>query len=101
MVGNEQLHSEQRQRLIAKYLINTYTDKKRIPELKELSKEVGIPESALKGQLNLMAQAGLLQASSTEKLGYVLADKFNKWGGPFRYNFHTIRQEGTKAFDVW
>lgn len=89
------------EKLIAKYLINTYTDEKRIPELKELSKEVGIPESALKGQLNLMAQAGLLQASSTEKLGYVLADKFNKWGGPFRYNFHTIRQEGTKAFDVW
>ncbi len=89
------------EKLIAKYLINTYADEKRIADLKELSKEVGIPESDLKGRLNFIAQAGLLQASSTEKLGYVLADKFTKWGGPLRYNFHTVRQEGAKAFDVW
>ena len=89
------------EKLIAKYLINTYADEKRIADLKELSKEVGIPESDLKGRLNFIAQAGLLHASSTEKLGYVLTDKFTRWGGPFRYNFHTVRQEGAKVFDVW
>ena len=89
------------EKLIAKYLINTYIDEKRIPDLQELSNEVGIPESNLNGRLNFMAQAGLLQASSTEKLGYVLTDKYNRWGGPMRYNFHTVAQENTKAFDVW
>ncbi len=89
------------EKLIAKYLINTYADEKRTPELEELSKEVGIPESNLNGRLNFMAQAGLLQASSNEKLGYALTDKYNRWGGPLRYNFHTVAQENTKAFDVW
>ncbi len=89
------------EKLIAKYLINTYTNEKRIPDLKELSEEVGIPESNLNGRLNFMAQAGLLQASSNEKLGYALTDKYNRWGGPLRYNFHTVAQENAKAFDVW
>ena len=89
------------EKLIAKYLINTYADEKRIADLKELSTGVGMPENDLKGRLNFIAQAGLLQASSTEKLGYVLTDKFTRWGGPLRYNFHTVAQENTKAFDVW
>ncbi len=89
------------EKLIAKYLINTYADEKRIADLKELSTGVGMPENDLKGRLNFIAQAGLLQASSTEKLGYALTDKFTKWGGPLRYNFHTVKQEGAKAFDVW
>ena len=89
------------EKLIAKYLINTYTDEKRIPDLKELSKAVGIPENDLNGRLNFMAQAGLLQASSKAKSGYALTEKYNKWGGPLRYNFHTVAQENAKAFDVW
>jgi len=89
------------EKLIAKYLINTYGVEKRIADLKELSMEVGIADNDLKGRLNFIAQAGLLQASSTEKLGYALTDKFTKWGGPLRYNFHTVKQEGAKAFDVW
>ena len=89
------------EKLIAKYLINTYHDEKRIPDLKELSTGAGVPESDLKGRLNLITQAGLLEASKTEKLGYALTDEFTKWGGPLHYNFHTVRQEGAKAFDVW
>ncbi len=89
------------EKLIAKYLVNAYDDEKRIPDLKELSKEVGIPENDLNERLNFMAQAGLLQASSKAKLGYALTDKYNRWGGPLRYNFHTVAQENTKAFDVW
>ena len=89
------------EKLIAKYLINTYNDEKRIPDLQELSKAIGMSSSDLQGRLTFMAQVGLLQESSEEKLAYALTEKYNRWGGPLRYNFHTVTQVGEKAFDVW
>ncbi|MFQ5641541.1 MAG: hypothetical protein ACE5IR_26495 [bacterium] len=89
------------EKVIAKYLINTYDAEQHLPDVQETSEAVGFPESDLKARLAFMAQAGLLQQSSEEKLGYALSEGYGKWGGPFRYNFHTVAVAGEKPFGVW
>ena len=89
------------EKLIAKYLMNTYKNEQRNSGLQKLSEGLALSENYLQGRLAFMAKAGLLQESSEEKLGYVLAEGYNKWGGPLRYNFHTVAIAGEKSFDVW
>ena len=89
------------EKLIAKYIIITYDDENRIPAPKELTEAVGIPEERLKSRLAFMAEAGLLVESGSEDLGFSLADGYATWGGPLRYNFHTITIDNGKPFDVW
>ena len=36
-----------------------------------------------------------------QALGFALADEYQSWGGPLRYNFHTVRVAGERPFDVW
>lgn len=89
------------EKIIAKYLSNAFDAEKRLPDLKETSDAVGLSEKALKSRLEFMAKAGLLLESKDTKLGYTLAEGYNRWGGPFRHNFHTVAIEGDKPFDVW
>ena len=89
------------EKIIAKYLSNTQDSEKRLPDLQETSKAAGLTETELKARLAFMAKAGLLGVSDETKLGYTLVENHNRWGGPFRYNFHTVAIAGEKAFDVW
>ena len=89
------------EKLIAKYLINTSGDEDRMPGGKELAKALGMSQKMLKGRLAFMMKAGLLEESGDGALGYQLAEGYKRWGGPLRYNFHTVNVEGEKPFDVW
>ena len=87
---------------IAKYLFNTYEKKdQQLPTLKEISTEIGISPERLKGRLAFLAETGLLEESRNVDPGYVLAKGYNRWGGPLRYNFHTVGVDEGKPFDVW
>lgn len=89
------------EKIIAKYLSNAQDAEKRLPDLRETSEAIGLTEKELQARLAFMAKAGLLQKSNETKLGYTLAEGYNRWGGPFRYNFHTVTITGQKTFDVW
>ncbi|MCI0485331.1 MAG: hypothetical protein L0229_01895 [Blastocatellia bacterium] len=89
------------EKLIAKYLINTYETEKRMPGLQESSKALEMSSDKLKDRLAFMARAGLLERSGEGELRYKLAEGYGRWGGPLRYNFHTVEIEGEKPFDVW
>jgi hypothetical protein len=86
---------------IAKWLIVTFERENRVPGLPELANGLGLPEEALKRRLAFMARTGLLEASNTHDLGYQLIQKYSGWGGPLRFNFHTVRIGDGKPFDVW
>ena len=89
------------ERRIAKYLINAYDIDDRIPDLAELSGRLAISEDELRGRLAFMRRVGLLVESESEPLGYALTEKYMRWGGPLRHNFHTITIGKGKPFDVW
>ena len=86
---------------IAKYLITTFEKEARLPDPQEAAAALELPESELRSRLAFMAKAGLLQEERAEKLGYVLAEGYGKWGGPLRYNFYTVAVADGKPFDVW
>ncbi len=89
------------EKLIAKYLLNTYRDEERLPDLKELREQVGLSASALEQRLAFMARGEFLIAAPNEDLGFALANGAEMWGGPLRHNYHTVTVEGEKPFDVW
>ena len=38
---------------------------------------------------------------SDNEIRYSLVDNYNTWGGPLKYNYHTVTVEGEKPFGVW
>ena len=98
--ANNQILSNE-EKLLAKYIINTYSNEERIPGQKELAEAIDIPGERLKQRLAFMVKAGLLVESTSADPGYVLADDYVTWGGPLRYNFHTVTIADGKPFDVW
>ena len=89
------------EKLIAKYLLNTFRDEERLPGLPELAAAVVLPEAETAARLAFLADAGLLNRSAENELGYALADGYKGFGGPLRYNFHTVEIEGEKPFGLW
>lgn len=89
------------EKLIAKFLLNTYRDEDRLPSRQEISGRVNIPEREVADRLAFMAHAGFLDATEDQASGYALAEGAGQWGGPLRHNFHTIYVEGEPVFDVW
>jgi len=89
------------EKLIAKYLLNTHRDQERLPGAPELARAVALSEAEVASRLAFLAQAGLLEKSADSELGFSLTDGYRSWGGPLRYNFHTVSIEGQKPFDVW
>ena len=89
------------EKLIAKFLINSHEKEGSVPDVEESTHALGISEKTLKARLAFMSQAGLLQESENEELGYALAEGHKRWGGPLRHNFHTVHVEGEKPFGVW
>ena len=86
---------------IAKFLIQTYEKQGRMSQHSEAARALEISPEHLRGRLAFMAQAGLLQRDSGQELGFALIAEYEPWGGPLRHNFHTVRVEGEKPFDVW
>lgn len=84
---------------IAKQIINTFEVEAELPSRQKLSEELSIPADRLEQRMAFMTRAGLLTSDGPE--GYGLADKYASWGGPLRYNFHTITVGDQKPFDVW
>ncbi len=85
---------------IAKQIMNTYRDDKRLPDTSELSGTLGIPLEEIKARLDFLNRAGLLIQTRAEP-GYMLTEHHERWGGPMRHNFHTVTVVGEKPFDVW
>ncbi len=90
-----------REKLIAKHLINNHPGEGPIPAAKDLAGALGIKGGALEDSLAFLARAGLLENTGGETPGYRLARGYGTWGGPLRYNFHTVTVDGGKPFDVW
>ena len=89
------------EKLIAKYLLNTFRDEERFAGLAELAEAVVLPEGETKERLHFLAEAGLLTPATESGPGYALADGYKAFGGPLRYNFHTVEIEGDQPFDLW
>ena len=89
------------EKLIAKYLLNTFRDENRLPGLDELAEATVLSPDQTARRLGFLADAGLLTPASGEDLGYALAEGHKRWGGPLQHNFHTVAIEGEKPFDVW
>ena len=85
---------------IAKQIVNTFAAEEALPSVVRLAAELEIDAHRLRERLTFMTRAGLLTEESTGS-GYGLADKYASWGGPLRYNFHTITRGDQKPFDVW
>ena len=85
---------------IAKQITNLYRDDKGLPDANELSTILGIPVEQVKASLGFMSRAGFLIQTGTAP-GYKLIERYERWGGPMRHNFHTVTVAGEKPFDVW
>ena len=97
--NNYILSSEEKR--IAKQIINTHELDQRLPSIQELAENLNIPAGRLEGRIAFMKRAGLLTDTSEGRKGYALADKYARWGGPLRYNFHTVTVGDGKPFGVW
>ncbi|MCH7783645.1 hypothetical protein IID62_11330 [candidate division KSB1 bacterium] len=86
------------EKLLARYLINSYENEKITPELDELSSALSVSKNEVESRLEFLAKAGLLDQTDD---GFMLAEEYKKFGGPLRYNFHSITIENEKSFDVW
>ncbi len=86
---------------IAKFLIQARENEERTPVLGETAGALEVAPEALRDRLAFMVQAGFLQRDPGQELGFSLADEYKSWGGPLRHNFHTVRVEGERPFDVW
>ena len=89
------------EKVIAKYLISFFEDKQQMPTLGEVAGATEVPQEDLNARLEFMARAGFLKKSDDTSIGFSLGEDYETWGGPLRYNFHTVSVEGEKAFGVW
>ena len=71
------------------------------PGPEDVTRAIAIPRERLQGRLAFMAEAGLLGRDASHTLGFSLIADYEPWGGPLRHNFHTVRIEGERPFDVW
>ncbi|MFC1564768.1 hypothetical protein ACFL6G_07510 [candidate division KSB1 bacterium] len=89
------------EKIITKFLIREYRSEDRMPELNEISEAMGISQELLTGRLRFLERAGLLEEDSRSGPGFTLTEGYELWGGPLRYNFHTVRIDGEFPYDVW
>lgn len=98
--ANNYLLSNEEKR-IAKFLIGQEAASGEFLSLAEISRELELREDRLRGRLEFLARAGLLEPATTGEPAYRLAEQAASWGGPLRYNYHTITIGDGKPFDVW
>ena len=70
------------------------------PSLPESSKVLDLSRDYIADRLKFMDAVGILKKSNNI-LKYKLVDNYATWGGPLRYNYHTLYVEGEKPFGVW
>jgi len=85
---------------IAKYIIHIIEKNREYPSLRESAKALELSQEYIGSRLKFMEAVGLLKKSESN-LKYSLVDNYNTWGGPLRYNYHTVHVEGEKPFGVW
>ncbi len=85
---------------IAKFLIGAH-EQGGTPQLAEAAGILDVSLEHLRSRLRFMAQAGFLESDPSQDLRFSLIEEYEVWGGPLRHNFHTVRVEGEKPFDVW
>ncbi len=85
---------------IAKYIIFLFKKENRYPTLSEASNSLDLEEEYIEQRLAFINKTGLIRPSDNE-IRYSLAADHNTWGGPLRYNYHTVSVEGEKPFGVW
>ena len=85
---------------IAKLIIFLFKKENRYPTLSEASKTLDLEEEYIEQRLAFINKTGLIHPSDTE-IRYELAADYSTWGGPLRYNYHTVSVEGEKPFGVW
>ena len=88
------------EKLITKYMIHKIEREGGYPTLAKAVKELGIDKKTLKERMAFMKKAGIL-VSAENNLKYSLIFNYKTWGGPLRYNYHTVTIEGVQPFGVW
>lgn len=88
------------EKLIAKYLIHMHEREARPASVSEATEALEVEEPYLHERLAFMASTGFL-VQSADPLGFALAPGYKRWGGPLQHNFHTVKIEGERPFDVW
>lgn len=88
------------EKLIAKYLIHMRERAARPASVAEATAALELEANLLRERLAFMASAGFLEESS-DPLGFSLTPGYKRWAGPLQHNFHTVRIEGERPFDVW
>jgi len=85
---------------ITKYLIHMFEKNGKYPSITESSKTLDLSLDYIADRLKFMNAVGIVKKSKTN-LKYSLVDNYATWGGPLRYNYHTLYVEGEKPFGVW
>jgi len=83
-----------------KYLIHMVEREGRYPSLSESAKTLDLSQEYLSRRLEFMEAVGLVNRSNNI-LKYSFVKNYNTWGGPLRYNYHTLYVDGEKPFAVW
>ncbi len=96
---NNYLLSDEEKR-IAKFLIQRFQADGALPTVEAASTEFGIEPDRLLRRLAFLSRAGFLEESD-ESPGYSLTDRYLRWGGPLRFNYHTISIGEEDPFAVW
>lgn len=85
---------------ITKYLIHMIEREGGYPALAKAAIVLNLSPKYLNRRLQFMEAAGIVKKSGN-KLKYSLVDNYKTWGGPLRYNYHTVSIEGEQPFGVW
>lgn len=97
--ANNYILSDEEKR-IAKFLIAHFEAEEELPGTEVITKELGIEANEVKRRMAFLSRVGFLQPSEDES-DYRLTEKYRRWGGPLRFNYHTITVGGEDPFAVW
>ncbi len=97
--ANNYLLSDEEKR-IAKFLIAHFETEKQLPGTDAMTVQLGIAPEEVQQRMAYLARTGFLRPSE-EGAKYRLADKYLRWGGPLRFNYHTITIGEEDPFAVW
>ena len=88
------------EKLIVKYVIHMVERKGGYPSRENISKALNFENEYLEKRIDFIKKTGLFIPSNNSSQ-FKLADNYDTWGGPLRYNYHMVHIEGEKPFGVW
>ncbi len=97
--ANNYILSDEEKR-IAKFLIAHFEAEEELPETGLIAKALGIEAIEVERRTAFLSRAGFLQPSDHGS-DYRLTEKYRRWGGPLRFNYHTITIGEEDPFAVW